>query len=245
MNKVALAGMSLLLAGAASAGDLVQWQDNSISYLYGDNFDVDPETQHTLTFEHVSGWSMGDLFVFADFTYYDGAESYSNGKSTYYSEIAPRLSAGKILDKDLSFLFVKDVLLAAAYEFGEGGIENYLGGIGFDLEIPGFDFFQLNFYRRWEKSAYATEAYQITPVWKMSFPVGPTEIVFDGFADIVFGADNDSINLTPQLKVDVGTLLGMEKSKLMAGVEYCYWENKYGIPSEDQTVVSGLIKYHF
>ncbi len=34
------------------------------------------------------------------------------------------------------------------YEFGEGNNNAYLIGPGFDLNVPGFDYFQLNFYQR-------------------------------------------------------------------------------------------------
>jgi len=245
MKKMVLIGMMLMLAGAGFAGDLLQWQDNSVSYLFGENFELDPETQHTLTFEHVSGWSFGDLFVFVDATHFDGSSDFKGDRQSIYGEVAPRLSAGKLLDKDLSFLFVKDVLLAGAYEFGKNSDENVLVGVGFDLDIPGFDFVQLNVYRRYNDHAKAPESYQVTPVWKMTFPVGDTSIVFDGFIDWVFGDDTRNLHICPQLKLDVGTLLGMEEASLYAGVEYDYWENKYGVRGSDQSALSAMVKYHF
>jgi len=41
---------TLLGAGTACAGDLLQWQNNSLTYLYGKNFTVNPQIQQTLTF---------------------------------------------------------------------------------------------------------------------------------------------------------------------------------------------------
>ena len=47
----------------ALAGDLLHWQDNSLSYLYGENFQrmnfngEEQRTQTTFTFEHASGWA--------------------------------------------------------------------------------------------------------------------------------------------------------------------------------------------
>jgi len=246
MKRVVLTGMILMLAaGTGFAGDFLQWQDNSISYLFGDNYELDPETQHTITFEHVSGWSMGDLFVFVDGTYWDGSRDFKNDSQSVYGEIAPRLSAGKILDKDLSVLFIKDVLLAGCYEFGKNSDENILVGVGFDLDIPGFDFVQLNVYRRYNDHAKSPESYQVTPVWKMTIPVAETSIVFDGFIDWVFADDPRNLHICPQLKLDVGALFGIEAGSLYAGVEYDYWENKYGVRGSDQSAFSGLLKYHF
>jgi nucleoside-specific outer membrane channel protein Tsx len=251
MKRIAWIGILLMLARAATAGDLLQWQDNSISYLYGDNFELDPETQQTLTFEHVSGWSMGDLFVFVDGIYWDGARDFKGDRATYYGEIAPRLSAGKILDKDLSVLFIKDFLLSGCYEFGKNSDENLLVGPAIDLNIPGFDFVQLNLYRRFDDMSSDSDSWQLTPVWKTTIPVGNTSIVFDGFIDWVFGDETRNLHICPQLKLDVGALVGMEAGTLYAGIEYDYWKNKYGVRDgsfgldTDQNTFSALVKYHF
>ena len=142
-----LAG-SLLAGGQAVAGDLLQWQNNSLTYLWGKSFTVNPQIQQTVTFEHADAWKYGDNFFFLDRIFYNGKEDGNVGPNTYYGEFSPRLSFGKILDKDLSFGPIKDVLLAFTYEFGEGDNESYLLGPAFDLNIPGFDYFQLNFYQR-------------------------------------------------------------------------------------------------
>mgnify|MGYP002757980260 CR=1 FL=1 len=64
-TSMLLAG-GLLATGQALAGDLLLWQDNSLTYLNGVDFKIDPPKQQTVTFEHASGWSFGDLFVFVD-----------------------------------------------------------------------------------------------------------------------------------------------------------------------------------
>ena len=140
-----LAGCTTLACTQASA-DLLQWQNNSVTALYGYNYKVDPEKQQTLTFEHVSGWSFGDLFFFVDTIHFSDVNE--GDDTTYYGEFSPRLSFGKLTGTDLKAGPVTDVLLAATYEFGENDLKSYLIGPGFDLAIPGFDYFQLNFYRR-------------------------------------------------------------------------------------------------
>ena len=148
LSSLALAG-GLLAGGQAIAGDLMQWQNNSLTYLYGQDFKIDPEIQQTITFEHASGWSFGDLFLFVDVIKYNTEATNGAGDGhTFYGEISPRLSLGKISGADLSFGPVKDVLLAATYEFGEDDVDSYLLGPAVDLNIPGFDYFQLNTYLR-------------------------------------------------------------------------------------------------
>ncbi len=65
------------------------------------------------------------------------------------------------------------------------------------------------------------------------------------------GQGTDNLHICPQLKFDVGVFFGMEEQSLLAGVEYDYWKNKYGVEDgefgldSNQSAISGLIKYHF
>lgn len=96
LSSLALAG-GLLAGGQAIAGDLMQWQNNSLTYLYGQDFKIDPEIQQTITFEHASGWSFGDLFLFVDVIKYNTEATNGAGDGhTFYGEFSPRFSLGKI-----------------------------------------------------------------------------------------------------------------------------------------------------
>ncbi|MFK5923336.1 MAG: outer membrane protein OmpK [Verrucomicrobiota bacterium] len=243
------------LAPAVSAGveskSVILWQDFSLTYLYGEGFTVDPPEQHTMTFEYTAGLSFGDVFTFTDFTYYQDS-SESNG---IYGELTPRFSYNKIFDQDFSMKPVSDVLLATSLEYGSNPVEAFLFGPGIDLKIPGFKFFQLNlFYRLGLNSENLSGGWQLSPSWSVSFPVGSSEIVFDGFIDWVFVTENSNyepnFHFNSQLKYNVGKLLWGEDGKLYAGIEYRYWLNKYGIKNSkafdsNDNVVSFLVKYHF
>lgn len=80
----------LQLMSPASFAAGPQWHDTSLTLLYGDGFEVDPEEQTTLTLEHASGWGFGDLFLFMDFTHYHDSRR-SDG---FYGEFSPRFSYG-------------------------------------------------------------------------------------------------------------------------------------------------------
>lgn len=235
----------------AESNSLIQWQDFSLSYLYGDQFKVDPAEQHTLTVEYVAGLSFGDVFAFLDLTYFADSDE-SDG---LYGEVTPRFSYKKIFNDDFSAGLVTDVLLATSLEYGAGPVETFLAGPAVDLKIPGFDFFQLNlFYRSGINSENISDGWQLTPAWAMTFPVGNSEIVFDGFVDWVFATEDSNyesnLHFNPQLKYNLGKVLLSDESKLYVGVEYSYWSNKYGIKDSsnfrtDDSVVSFLLKYHF
>ena len=53
LTKGAAAAGLALASGLATASPLL-WQDNSLTYLYGQDFEVDPAIQQAVTFEHVS-----------------------------------------------------------------------------------------------------------------------------------------------------------------------------------------------
>ncbi|MBC9250345.1 hypothetical protein A9179_08690 [Pseudomonas alcaligenes] len=250
----------LFAASSALAGDALLWQDNSLTYLNGIDFKVDPPKQQTVTFEHASGWSVGDLFIFVDGIKYNTEATNGAGDGhTFYGEISPRLSLGKISGTELSFGPVEDVLLATTYEFGEDDVESYLVGPGFDLAIPGFDYFQINTYvRTTDGSRDGDGVWQITPVWSYTLPVGNSDLVIDGFMDWV--TDNDdsyhaNLHFNPQIKYDLAKAMGWGK-KFYVGVEYDYWKDKYGIDDDgfvgqeilggtDQSAISLLAKAHF
>jgi nucleoside-specific outer membrane channel protein Tsx len=255
-------------APADEAGFFV-WTDTSLSLLpWGDGFEVDPSEQTTFTFEHAHESSIGDMFLFVDYTKFlhqDGDDT------TWYAEIGPRFSLGKFFDKDLSrtlfkqSLFeIKDVLFATQYERGEDPdvAEAVLLGVGFDLDVreagllgglTKFNYVQLNFYGRAEMVQGVESGFrdaQITMVASYPFKIGNAQMLADGYFDWVlgFGDEDWSYHINPQVTWDVGAGRG-KPGKLLVGLELDLWWNKYQIPSSsafdtDQNALSLLVKYH-
>ncbi len=272
LTTAALAA-GFILSSQAMASPML-WQNNSLTYLYGKNFAVDSaggkegDIQQTITFEHASGWTWGDMFLFVDNKWYNGISG-SDGH-TYYGEFSPRLSLGKISGADLSFGPVKDVLISATYERGESQDDgtpnqNYLLGPAVDLAIPGFDRFALNTYYRKPDGTTGKPSgqWQITSTWAMTFPVGKSDILFDGYIDWVVNDKKNgntelkkNFHFNPQIKYDLGKALDYTPGKLYVGIEYDYWSNKYGIEDggfvsknfvgpTDQNTFSAIVKAHF
>ena len=243
-----------LMAGESLAGDTLLWHDESLTYLNGIDFKVDPARQQTVTFEHASGWSIGDLFLFVDTIKFNGEATNGAGDGhTFYGEISPRLSLGKLTGTDLSFGIVKDVLISATYEFGEDDVDAYLLGPAVDLNLPGFDYFQINTYlRQTDGKRDGDGVWQITPAWSYTVPVGNSDLVIDGFMDWVVDNDNSyhaNLHFNPQVKYDLAKGMGWGK-KFYVGVEYDYWSDKYGIRDRqvfttNQSAISLLLKAHF
>ncbi|WP_416425939.1 outer membrane protein OmpK [Pseudomonas sp. App30] len=259
LSSLMVAG-GMLAGGQAMADDggWLQWQSNSLTYLYGQDFKVNPGIQQTVTFEHADAWKYGDNFLFVDNTWYNGKKDSGNGNFGTYGEFSPRLSLGKIFDQKFAFGPVSDVLLAFTYEFGEGDVESYLIGPGFDLNIPGFDYFQLNFYNRIPDGGRAgNNIWQITPVWSYTIPVGSSDILIDGYMDWVVSGDHNkegdyhaNLHFNPQVKYDLGKALHWQPKQVYVGFEYDYWKDKYGIESShafdtNQNTASLLLKVFF
>lgn len=248
MKKTCLL-LALLLSPQAFSEDLVQWTDTSVTVLYGDDYKLAPsDEQTTVTIESAGGWKYGDWFLFHDFIHLNDSNGESN---TNYGEISPRFSASKILGQPVGYGAITDVSLALTYEHGEGDVESFLYGVGLDVKVPYFSYLQLNTYRR-DADNNNSSGWQFTPVWRIDIPVGDSNIVFDGFIDWVFASDGDlgykeNIHINPQIKYDLGALIfgSAQKNRLLVGIEYDYWKNKYGVDGVDQDTYSVIVKYHF
>ncbi len=263
LTTAALAA-GLILSGPTMAAPML-WQNNSLTYLYGNDFKIDPDTQHTLTFEHASGWTWGDVFMFVDYKWNESQDDHDAGR-TYYGEFSPRLSLGKVSGTDMSFGPIKDVLVAFTYERGEDEVQNYLLGPAVDLAVPGFDRFAINTYYRKPDGIRnkASGQWQITPTWAMTVPVGNSDILFDGYIDwVVNDAGNEgsadyqskNLHINPQVKYDLGKAVYQKAGQLYVGIEYDYWSDKYGIDNDsaladilggtDQSAWNAIVKVHF
>lgn len=265
------AAPEVLTGATTDPKPFINWSDNSLTLLpYGSGFEVDPDEQSTFTYEHAHDSKIGDFFMFVDSIKYHGSPEGADD-STWYGEISPRLSFGKMLGKDLSFtlsrysLFeFKDVLIAATYERGEDAdaAEAALAGVGFDLNVREsgpigrlgqFKYLQLNVYGRSELTEGARNGFhdvQVTMVAGRPFSVGKARFLADGYFDWVVGLGSEDWNyhLNPQISVDVGNFWGAP-DKLFAGVEVDLWWNKYQISNSpafdtNQSAVSLMFKYH-
>ncbi|MCH2157466.1 MAG: ion channel protein Tsx [Oleiphilaceae bacterium] len=231
------------------------WADNSITVLHsadyfnvGYNFGAPNKTQEmtVMTIEHASGHDWGDAFFFVDRL--NGKGSASSFNETY-GELSPRFSLSNLAGSDLSVGPIKDVLLATTYEFSSNSTgfsqDNYLYGVGLSWDLPGFAFFGTNvFYADNENNK---DDVQLTVTYGVPFAVAGVDFMFDGYFDWSSAeADHASdFHFNPQLRADVGKFMGITKSKLEVGIEYSYWSNKFGVKSdENESAVSGLIKYH-
>ena len=233
--KFQLAFILLIVSNFLQAKTI--WSDFSVSLLKGNKYEVGDSNRKVVTFEYTSGNTWGGQFLF-----FDRLES-SNGDNETYGEWSP-----KIIVSELDAGIIKNLYLSSTIEAGvfsgtngfSNSFTNYLVGVGSDLNIPKFSYASVNFYHR--NNEQSDNGYQMTFVWGV--PIGP--LFYDGFMDLAMStSDNEtSMNITSQLKYDISQHLNLD-SKLYVGVEYVYWQNKFGIEGIDEKNVNLLLKYHF
>ncbi len=242
LKKISIAFIAILIAPAAVAEQY--WSNTSFSLLNGSNYEVGDNEKSVFTLEHASGHSWGSTFLF-----FDRLRNSNNGGHETYGEVGFDFTLAK-LEKDG---YIKDVFLATQVEMGvnDGGLngfDNYLYGIGVNLNVPGAKFFKATLFQR--NNEAKDDNNQITLVW--AFPIAGGTFVYDGFLDRASAIGNGatSLNFTSQLKWDMGkAALNMKPGKLFFGIEYVYWNNKFGIPDSsvfntDERNINLLLKWH-
>lgn len=254
-----LLALGATLGPAATYAGSANFATTNIQYLYGTNYaDFNPnggfshsDEASIITIEHFNVWKYGDNFLFVDIINPTGEGdafgTTTESNASFYAEISPRLSIGKIFfDRELSAGMVKDLLFTSTLEIPESPVEQtWLYGLAADLILPGFQFFQFNWYIRNNQTSGVDTGQQVTLVWAAPFKLGPVPMMFEGFFDYAWGEDplQDNIITAPRLLVDVGELMGVGGGKLQAGVEYQIWRNKFGIDGMDEDVAQAMVKW--
>lgn len=242
MKTLSQFALCALATSAISAHAAPVWQDFSVTGLYGEHYKVVDQQQTTLTVEYAAKVKYADVFFFMD-----RLRGGDDRKTTYF-ELSPRFSLGEISGKDLSYGPIKDVLISTTWEgnhddFGND-FDNFLYGVGVDLDVPYFQYFNLNFYRA--NNEKQKDDYQMTVSYALPLQVANEDFLVDGFLDWSTAEKDHAseLNWTTQWKWNAGKHIS-PKTRLYLGIEHSVWNNKFGIKGQDENNVSALVKYHF
>lgn len=231
------------------------WSDNSFTLLYGTTFELpmrtnpDDRERYVITLSHASSNTWGNLFTFLDIL-----QSLGEGEpNNLYGEFIPRFTVSSLLKestkKHLEQSHITDFLVATAMEYGGAANgfnqQNYLIGPGFNLSIPYFKVFNVDFYRRFNQRWQ--DDFQISLVWILPFDIKHETFVYDGWLDYEtpVGARPYNIHSQSQLKWDAGKSLWNKKDTFYLGTEYRFWHNKFGIIGLQEQVWQLLAQVHF
>lgn len=246
----AVAGAALVAAFAAAPAR-AEFGTTNLQVLQGYSFDdnllgynTNSGTMTTLTLNHFSTWKYGDNFAFVDLqrgVFRDGGDNATSQRALIYAEVHPRLFLNKLLGLPAGG-FIKNWGLAGEVN-QTAGFYAYLGGLGLDLSIPGFQVAGLNLFYRYDwvqanvpfGTAY-THTWQVSPYWDVPFKIGPTSWSFNGFVDITTNHDKKlDIMAQPELLLDVGAFAGAP-GQFHVGVEWYIHSYRNFIDDKTKTV---------
>ncbi|GGY04755.1 hypothetical protein GCM10007160_35520 [Litchfieldella qijiaojingensis] len=246
---LAAAASTLVLSQTASAA---LYSTTTVEALYGwdyedragAGFSIDNEEHAILTFANATGWTYGDSFFFVDFTNLDQGSSDENRAGSAHAEWSLRGNLGSLSGLDLSFGPVNGIYAIGQLDIDRNSATRkttHLTGLSFDFDVPGFRFVKLHtMYRNDESAAARGSSEQYTLVWNAPFSIGSADFTFEGFLDyITEEGDLESQLLTqPQLVWHATPHLGI-------GVEYQYWENKFGLAGTDESTPQLMVRWTF
>lgn len=223
-----------------------------------------------ITFQHAGGWEYGDNFFFMDYSRYsennDGNFPVSDS-SELYGEWYSNFSLGAITGKNLSFGPVKDIGVVAGLNFApEVNSAWVLPGVRFALDLPGFAFAQIDVTGYVHQGGGSADSSVFTIVdedssfmidfsWAYPFKIGATSWSIEGHLEYIDGRTQTNnfgsteleswILFQPQVRLDLGEVLGQKAQRLFVGIEYQYWKNKLGTKGADDNAAQLLAVWRF
>jgi len=251
------------------------WSNTEVQLQVGGEFESAGaqgiSTGTITTFQHVGGWEYGDNFVFIDHSQYSGKNGL-NDSAEFYGEWYSNFSLGAITGNDLSFGPVKDIGLVAGFNYAPEVESTWvLPGVRLALDLPGFAFAQFDItafiFASGADSSLAGNfgapfsiidegtSFMVDFAWALPFKLGSTSWSFEGHAEYIDGRTQVNnfgtteleswILIQPQVRLDVGELMGTPSNRLFAGIEYQYWKNKLGTKGVDDNTLQFLAVWRF
>ena len=177
-----------------------------------------------------------------------------------------------ITGNDLSFGPVKDLGIVAGFNYAPEVDSSWvLPGVRFALDLPGFAFAQIDvtayIHATGGDSSLAGDfsapftildedtSFMIDFSWAYPFKIGNTSWSIEGHLEYIDGRSQTNnfgtteleswILFQPQVRLDVGELIGAPSQRLFAGIEYQYWKNKLGAKGVDDNTVQFLAVWRF
>ena len=224
------------------------------------------------TFLHAGGWEYGDNFFFINHSSYAGKNGLADSKDLY-GEWYSNFSLGAITGKDLSFGPIKDIGIVAGVNYAPDVDSTWaLPGVNLALDLPGFAFATLNLTAFIHASGADTSlagdfnapfsiidegnSFMVDFAWAYPFKLGATSWNLEGHLEYVDGNRKQVSNFgtteleswvlfQPQLRLDIGELMGTPSNRLFTGLKYQYWRNKLGVNGVNDNALEFIAIWRF
>jgi nucleoside-specific outer membrane channel protein Tsx len=270
----------LAVTGAASAADWSDTSlSYRYGTKFAEPYIADDISKHVVNFSHASGYKYGKNFFSVDFLFSDSkdpsAVGASGGAHEAYAVYRHTLDLGAVSGRKLGFGPVRGVGITGGFDVNSKSDAGYNSkkrmlvlGPTLMFDVPGFLDVSLVALRESNApysgfSQVATDRYtykthaMLTAAWAIPFTFG-LPLSFEGFANYIgtkganeFGGPTAvEINVDMQVMYDLSSAVGAAKNTFKLGVEYQYWKNKFGNPSDTvpgATARTPMVRaeYHF
>lgn len=225
---------------------------------FSEPFNANAIVKDIVSLNHVSGYKYGSNFFNADLLMSDdkdpGGAGATNGAQEVYVVYRHTLDLGKLTGSSYAMGPVRGVGLVGGFDWNTKNDAGYnskkrmlVAGPSLSLDVPGF--LNVALLGLWESNApyntfsrTATPRYTYSPhpminaVWGIPFNVGTVPLAFEGFANFISEKGKNESNLDTALETnidmqvmyDLSNALGAKPKTFRLGVEYQYWNNKFG-----------------
>jgi nucleoside-specific outer membrane channel protein Tsx len=214
-NKIfAALGFATLTVFPALTASAADWSNTTIGFRWGPSYHEpgipDSIDKYTISFNHASGYSLGQNFFVVDLwisNSKDPANTASPGtsKGAYDADIVYHhdLDFGKLFKTKIDFGPVRGMSLTTGFEFetkntgfAPATFKAYVGPTFF-FKVPGYLNAGVLYYREWNHNAYGGYAassggginvtyastYFIYAAWGIPLELGSVSTLFEGFAN--------------------------------------------------------------
>ena len=239
-------------------------------------------TKNIINLGHASGYKYGSNFFNVDLLVSDkndpSAPNSSSGAQEFYAVYRNTLDFGKIAGKDLGWGPFAGFGVTGGFDANSKNDAGYNSkkrmlvlGPTVMFKVPGF--LSVSVLELWESnspyskfSGIQTQRYSydphpmLTAAWGIPFSIGPVGLSFEGFANYIAskgknefgGGTAPETNIDAQIMYDVAPITGLAKNTFKVGLEYQYWNNKFGNSHKGPAGEGALAKtpmvraeYHF
>jgi nucleoside-specific outer membrane channel protein Tsx len=275
-----LATLVLSAAGAAHAADWSDPSISyRYGTQFAEPFINDDISKHIVNLSDVSGYKYGKNFFSVDLLFSDShdpsAAGATSGAHEAYVVFRHTLDLGKITGANLAFGPVRGVGATIGFDVNSKTDAGYNSkkrmlvlGPTLMFDVPGFLDVSLvalkesnapfNTFSSTSTPRYGYKTHgALMAAWGIPFTLG-IPLSFEGYANYIgtkgrneFGGPTAvEINVDMQVMYDLSPAMGAPKNTFKIGVEYQYWKNKFGNPSDTvpgATAKTPMIRaeYHF
>ncbi len=252
-----LLALSLVPARAATG----QWSVTELQYQGGFALEEGPLTapgfQNVFTWQHASGWALGENFFFVDFYCCEGAAFDRDAYSEWYSY----LDFEAVTGREVSFGPVRGVGPVIGINWAaQAKMLRWAPGLRFRLDLPGFAFANLDLNWLVDQSAgvegggapRTSDSLVVDFNWSRPFTLGGRSWTVEGHGEWHGGAESELggrnaawVLVQPQLRLDLGEALAGGPGRLFVGTELHLWWNKLGSAGNHEVIPQLLAVFRF